>query len=188
MLKESQKKLILKYNKEKILDIVQYGSSLTLEKSPNDIDIAVVFRNIPLKQQLEESQKIKSQLEPFFDKQIHIKAYDLDSFFDKGNFAKDSILFYGKSLVYGDYFSALFGILPKIIIKYNLAKFEKKQKIKFNYLLNGKGGEYGLLREYGGRLVAPGVIEIEPRHENIFLEAMKKLSPELIIEKIFIKI
>src|SRR3989338_8273773 len=102
--KKLQKKLVLIYDKE-VVDIVKFGSSVLEGSKPNDIDIAVIYNKIPVKEQLEFSQEIKKQLEKKFNLPVHIKSYDLYSFFNKGNFAKDSILFYGKSLINEKYFS-----------------------------------------------------------------------------------
>src|SRR3989338_6258390 len=101
------KKPALNYSKD-ILGIVQFGSSVIEGSKPNDVDIAVIFKCIPLKQQLEESQKIKKQLEKFSQLPVHIKSFDFYSFFNKGNFAKEDILFYGKNLISGDDFFPLF--------------------------------------------------------------------------------
>ena len=182
--KKSQKKLELNYS-DKVIEIIQFGSSVIVGKIPNDIDIAVIFKKISLKEQLDESQKIKAQLEKHFDKPIHINSYDLYSFFDKGNFAKDSILFYGKSLISRRYFSEFFGMHPWLQISYSLAKLEKKDKVRFNYLLNGKAGNYGLLREYGGKLLNPGLIEIFPEYEELFIQALKEITNEIKINKTF---
>lgn len=187
MQKKLQKKLELSYS-ENIIDIVQFGSSVIEGKLPNDIDIAVIFKKIPLKEQLEESQNIKTQLEPRFDKPIHIKSYDLYSLFEKGNFAKESILFYGKSLISGKYFSEYFGIMPKIQITYSLARLQKKDKVRFNYLLNGKGGNYGMLREYSGKLLGPGLIQINPEYQEVFVNSLNKITDELKINRIFLSI
>ena len=145
-----------------------------------------MFKKITLKQQLEESQKIKKQLELFFDKPIHIKSYDLYSLFDKGNFARESILFYGKSLLSGNYFSESMGLISRVHIFYSLTKLKKKDKVRFNYLLNGKKGKYGLLRENQGRLLSPGLIEILPEHEKIFSDAMKEITSNFEIKKVFL--
>ena len=61
MLKLWQKKLKLSYKKE-VIDIVQFGSSVLEESEPKDIDIAVIFKKIPLKEQLEERQNINITL------------------------------------------------------------------------------------------------------------------------------
>lgn len=185
MQKKSQEKLDLTYNKE-VIDIVQFGSSIQESKTPNDIDIAVIYNKISLKEQLEHSQEIKRQLEKIFTIPIHIKSYDLYNLFDKGNFARESILS-GKSLITKDYLSKLFGLIPKTRIIYSLNKLEKKDKVRFNYLLSGKGKKYGLLREYNGKLIAPGIIEIPPEHEKIFTDAIKEITPSFSVEKIFIE-
>lgn len=186
MQKKLQKKLDLHFSKN-VIDIVQFGSSVLDGEKPNDIDIAVIYEKISVKDQLEQSQEIKRQLEAKFAHiPIHIKSYDLYSFFDKGNFAKDSIMIYGKSLITGDYFSKLFGLEPTIVIRYHLLGLEKKDKIRFNYMLNGKKGKYGLLREYEGKLVGPGVIEIRPECEKIFCDSINDIISKFSVEKMFV--
>lgn len=185
MQKKLQKKLGLIYSKE-VIDVVQFGSSVLEGSVPNDIDIAVIYNKIPVKEQLAYSQEIKKQLEKKFKLPIHIKSYDLYSFFDKGNFAKDSILFYGKSLINDTYFSGIFGLFSRLQISYSLKDLKKKDKVRFNYLLNGKGRKYGLLRKYSGKLLKPGLIEISPEHEEIFIKAIKKITLKFEIRKSFL--
>ena len=187
MQKKSQKKQELIYSSN-VLDIVKFGSSVLENSKPNDIDIAVIFKSIPVKEQLEEAQKIKRQLEKFYTLPIHIKSYDFYSFFDKGNFAKENILFYGESLIFQDSFAERFGVNPKIQIYYSLKELKKKDKIKFNYMLNGKKGEYGLLRKYQGSLLKPGLIQINPKYENLFMESMKKIASNFEVKKVLIAI
>ena len=179
-----QKKQTLKYSKN-VLDIVQFGSSIIEEAKSNDIDIAVIFQKISLKEQLNESQEIKKQLQENIELPIHISSFDLCSFFDKGNFAKDGILFYGKSVISQKDFSLMYGIKPKLEIYYTLKDLEKKDKIRFNYLLNGKGGKYGLIKKYSGKIISPGVIETSPEYEKVFTEAMKEITKKIIVKKMF---
>ena len=177
-----QKKPKLSYSKD-VFDIVQFGSSVIEGKEPRDLDIAVVFQKIPLKEQLNQAQKIKKQLQKITEISIHVSSFDLYSLFNKSNFAKENILFYGKSIISGDYFVRKFGLTPKIQIFYSLKNLEKKEKIRFNYLLNGKKGNYGLLRKYNGKLLKPGLIEIFPEHEVIFVESIKKITKDFRIVK-----
>lgn len=181
------KKLKLNYSKD-VFDIVQFGSSVRKEKTPNDVDVAVIFGKISLKEQLIQSQKIKRQLEKFSDLPIHVKSFDLYSFFHPSNFAKEDILYYGKSLLLGDYFVKKFGMNPKIQIFYSLRDLEKKDKVRFNYMLNGKKGSYGLIKKYGGELLKPGLIEVFPEFENIFIQSIKKIASDFEIKKILLKI
>lgn len=180
-----QKKLKLIYPKE-VMDIVLFGSAVFDFESASDLDIAVIFKKIPLKQQLECSQKIKNQLRQKFNKEIHLSSLDFYSLFDDGNFAREGILFYGKSLINGKDFAENFGLKPILRIYYKLDKLEKKDKVRFNYLLSGRGGKYGLFKKYSGRIKSPGVIEISPEHEKVFLESMKKISNDVSIERCFV--
>lgn len=184
MQKKLQKKLELNYNKS-VIDIVQFGSSVIEGRVPNDIDIAVIFEKISLKDQLDEAHKIKIQLEKYFDKPIHINSYDFYSLFDRGNFAKESILFYGKSLISGRYFAETFGMKPRLNISYSLINLAKKDKVRFNYLLNGRAGNYGMLRGYSGLLLNPGLIEVLPEHEKLFVDALSEITKSINVSKIF---
>ena len=185
MLKLWQKKLKLNYSKE-VVDIVQFGSSIFEGSEPKDIDIAVIFKKIPIKEQLEERQNIKNQIQKHIELPVHIESFDFYSFFDKGNFAKQGVFFYGKSIINGNNFAENFGLIPKIRIFYVLKDLEKKGKVRFNYLLNGKGGSYGLLRRYGGKIITPGLAETLPENEKMFLEEMKKITTNLSLEKVFV--
>lgn len=178
-----QKKPELTYN-QNVFDIVQFGSSILENVKPNDIDIAVIYINLNIKDQLDNSQLIKNQLQKFSDLPIHIKSFDLYSFFDESNFARENILFYGRSLISGDYFAKKLGLNPRIQIFYSLKHLKKKEKVKFHYMLRGKKGEYGLLKKYGGSLLNPGLIEIYPEYENIFIEGIKKISSKFEIKKV----
>ena len=73
--KIAAKKLELKYNKD-VLDIVQFGSSIFKEDS-NDVDIAVIFNKIHIKEQLEQAQEIKKQIQKNIAKTVHINAFDI---------------------------------------------------------------------------------------------------------------
>ena len=177
------KKLKLNYSNE-VIDIVQFGSSIFPDGNPRDIDVSVIFKKIPVKDQLIEAQKIKRQLEKFADIPIHISSFDFYSLFDKSNFSKEGILFYGKSLINGNYFAEQFKLNPRIQISYSLKKLKKSDKIRFNYMLNGRGKKYGILRKYDGKLVNPGLIEISPEFENIFTENIGKITPDFKVRKI----
>ena len=179
------KKLKINYNKD-VFDIAQFGSSVKEGKEPNDIDIAIIFHEIPLKEQLNQAQEIKRQFEKLIEIPIHINSFDLYSLFDRANFAKENILFYGKSIILGDNFTKRFGLNPKIQIHYSLQNLKKKDKIRFNYMLNGKKGEYGLLRKHGGEILKPGLIEINPEFEDIFVNSIKEFKVKFKVSKVFI--
>ena len=179
----NKQKLIYSKN---VIDIVQYGFSVIEECKSRDIDIAVIFNKIPLKDQLNESQNIKKQLTKISSLPIHIKSFDFYSLFDKSNFAREGILFHGMSILKKDYFSKFLGFEPKLYFFYSLDKLDKKDKIKFNYMLNGRGGKYGLLKKHVGRLVKPGMIEVLPQYEKIFNDSIKKHISSFEVKRVFL--
>ncbi len=180
-----QKNLKLNYNKE-VVDIVQFGSSVMEGKEARDIDIAVIFDKISLKEQIDGAYKIKKQIEKLTDKEIHISNFDLSNLFNEGNFAREGILFYGISLINGEAFSKKLGFSPKIQILYSLEKLKKKDKVRFHYMLRGKKGKYGMLRKYDGELVSSGVIEISPAYEELFVNEIKNFISDFKIRRILI--
>ena len=182
-----QQKLKLNYSKD-IIDIVQFGSSVIEGKEYRDIDIAVIFKNVPFKEQLDQAYEIKKQIAHSVDngKEVHISQFDFYSLFDTSNFAREGILFYGKSLLTEKDFALRFGLRPVLQILYSLEKFEKKDKVRFHYLLRGKGGKYGLLREHGGKLVKPGLIEIAPEYEEVFVKAIGEIIKDFEVRKVFV--
>jgi hypothetical protein len=155
------------------------------DSNPNDIDIAIIFNKIPIKEQLNQAQGIKEQIVKHINIPVHVSSFDLYSLFDESNFAKEDIIFYGKSLINGNNFAKKFGLNPRIQIFYSLKKLKKSEKIRFHYMLKGKKKDYGLLRAYGGDLLKPGLIEINPIYEHVFVEAIKKLTLDYKVKKIY---
>lgn len=180
-----QKKLALHLSKD-IVDIVQFGSSTLEGSEPNDLDIAVIFQKIPLKVQLEQAQQIKKQLQQHVELPVHCKSFDIINLFEESNFARENILIHGMSLLSKSPFALRFGLSPKIFVTYALASLKKKEKVRFHYMLQGKKGLYGMLRKYEGNLMKPGMIEIQPRYERIFLEAMEKYKIPIGVKRILI--
>jgi hypothetical protein len=176
----------LNYKKD-VIDIVQFGSSIYDEKKANDLDIAVIFQNIELKEQLEQAQQIKKQIQLLSELPVHINSFSYYSLLDSSNFAKENILINGKSIITGESFVKIFGLTPKIQIYYSLEKLKKKDKVRFNYMLNGRNGEYGLLRERKGKLLKPGLIEIDPENELFFKENINEFKIDYNVRRVFIQ-
>jgi len=109
----------------------------------------------------------------------------LNGFFESSNFAKESILLYGVSLVTKNQFVDSLGLKSRIQIKYNLSKLEKKDKIRLNYYFSGKK-KNGFLDKIGGKIISPGLIEILPEYENIILDKIKEFTKDFEIKKILV--
>lgn len=171
MLKNLLKKPTQHY--DQILHIVQFGSSIQMGKEPNDIDIVVIYKTIPLKEQLDISQKIKEELQEQTAIPIHINSATYQTLFDQSNFAKESML-RGIDLETKYFFAKKIGFIPKIHIFYSLQKFEKKDKVRFNYFLHGRKNTHGYLTKEKGSLIKPGFISLNPIYEYEFFNAVEK--------------
>ena len=90
----------------------------------------------------------------------------------------------GKSLITNNSFSEKLGLIPKTQISYELKNLEKKEKIRFHYLLQGKKETPGLLQKEGGKLIKPGLIEIPPEKTKIFLKKMNKITDKIKVKNI----
>ena len=169
---------------DKVIDIIQYGSSVMESVEPNDIDIAVIYRSgTSLKEQLEESQKIKGQLRD--RKELDVKSFTIESLFEPSNFAREGIMLYGVSILNKRYFARLFGLDPKIHVKYNLSQLEKKDKVRLNYFLSGKREREGILKKSKGKILSPGLIEIPPEYEKVIVERLKTITDNVDVKGIF---
>src|SRR3989338_8909452 len=99
MLKEL-KKYLKNYKKDKnIFDIVVYGSGVKGKAVPNDIDIAVIFKEGSLKERLAKIQSIKKKIK--LGKNIDIKGIVWEEMFQEQFFARSGIFLEGISLFDG---------------------------------------------------------------------------------------
>src|SRR3989344_822837 len=103
-----------------------------------------------------------------------------------GSSTRENNLFHGISLIDKKFFSEKLRFIPKIQIYYSLERMGKNEKIKFNYMLSGRGGKYGLLKKYNGNLIRPGLVEISPNYENIFIEKISALTKKFRIKKVLV--
>ncbi|MFT4326236.1 MAG: hypothetical protein ACMXYK_01925 [Candidatus Woesearchaeota archaeon] len=157
-------------NLQDINYIVQYGSSLYNDK-PSDIDLAVFYTQIPLKEQLIKSQQIKKEVQKLTYIPIHIQSFTWNSFLTSHNFAKTGIL-QGIDVITQKEFSLYFDLQCSLHIQYNLQSLSKTEKIRFHYLLHGKQ-KNGLLQKVKGKLIAPGLIEIPIQHQQTLREKIQ---------------
>jgi len=168
-----KKNLELSYD-DTIIDIVQFGSSVKEGTEPNDIDLVVLFKDIPIKEQLNKAQNIKEQLETQSTIPIHIKPLTYKTLFAPGNFAKEGIIGYGMSLITKKPFSEQFSMKANTYITYSLQEKTKTEKVRVHYNLRGKKGEYGILREVQGTLVKPGMIKVAPQKEDAIIRYLEE--------------
>ncbi|MBT4538775.1 nucleotidyltransferase domain-containing protein [Candidatus Woesearchaeota archaeon] len=156
MLKELKKCLKNELKENDIFDIVVYGSMVKGKARPGDIDILVIFTQGTLKERLSKLQVIKKKIK--FDN-VDVKAVLWNELFDPAFFAKTGIFLEGVSLKNLKKFSLKIGFSAFSLFTYNLKDKLHREKVKFNYVLSGRGSE-GIVKKLAGEHLGPGVIKI----------------------------
>lgn len=158
-----------------IFDIVLYGSAVKGKFRPNDVDIAVIFREGSLKERLAKIQAIKKKIK--IDKSIDIKPVLLEELFQYEFFARSGIFLEGISLFDNKPFSNKIDFEGYSLFTYELSEKTHNEKVKFNYALTGRNDK-GILDALGGRHIAAAAILIPMDSSTEFEEvlAMHKIK------------
>ncbi len=147
------KKIIKQLDLKDILDIFLFGSAAAGKEKPRDIDICIIFRKRI------DRELIKSLNEQFEKKElnVHVSFLTSDAFFTKKTHAlAKTLLFEGISLITEKPFSKVYGLASWTLYTYDLSKLKKSKKVRFVYLLKGRGEEKGIVEQLDGKFIAPG--------------------------------
>ncbi len=169
MLKNSKKYLELKriaqeFVSSNIIDVVLFGSYAKGKTKASDIDVCIIFRNkIDLKIVKEFAAKSKA----------HTSSLLIDEFFTKPHALIRSLLFEGISLISGKKLNEIYNLSSFSLYTYNISKLKSSTKVRFVYLLKGRSGK-GIVKNLGGKFLAPGCFLIPSEKDNEILDIMKQ--------------
>ena len=139
---KSEVKKFFNKNKEILLDIILFGSSVKGKEKPNDIDILLLYKktkNIDISYELKRLLKAKGYVVEVTD-----KTYK--ELFDQNFIAGSSIISEGYSLVYDKFLFEGLGYTSFNLFKYELKQFNKSERMRFYYSLYGRNKEKGMLK------------------------------------------
>ena len=131
-------------NKEEILDIILFGSSVREKEKPRDIDILVIYK---IEKNIEKSYELKKELDREWNNvEIIDKTY---SELVEGSFkAVEGILAEGYSLIYDKFLAGGFGYMNLHLFRYELKNLNKSERMRFYYSLYGRAeSQSGMLKE-----------------------------------------
>ncbi|MBU2561128.1 MAG: nucleotidyltransferase domain-containing protein [Nanoarchaeota archaeon] len=171
MLKGLKSSLKKESKDKEIFDIVIYGSAVKGKAKPNDVDIAVIFRSGSLRERLDKVQRIKERLDT--DLKVDMKGLLLEELFRPEFFGKTGIFLEGFSVFDDKPFSKKIGFEGSTLFTYSLKDKSHTEKVKFNYILSGRGKE-GLIKLLEGKHIAPGVIEIPISNSDEFTQLLQR--------------
>lgn len=163
-----------KFKKEHkgVFDIVIYGSYVKGKLDFNDVDLMIIFYDLPLNKRLERAQDLKSIIKKEI-RHIDIKTMNFEDFFDESFFARQGLLIEGKSLIKNKMLAELLGFKGFSIFSYNLKNLDHNKKTQFTYALSGRNSE-GVLKLLQGISLGRGAVKIPIEHSIEFEQFLQK--------------
>jgi len=177
-------KEVYKKYKEKIHDIIIFGSYMKGKYNPNDIDLLIIFKN-EINKEIEVELKNKINNPKIDLNSVTLKELENESFI-----AKEGLYLEGKSLITNISLSESIGFSSIAFLKYNLNKIKGSERVKFYYALQGRGTEKGFLNSIKAKKYSETVIicdyqEIEKLKEFLSLWKIEyQLTPALIPKRL----
>ncbi|MBN2422011.1 nucleotidyltransferase domain-containing protein [Candidatus Woesearchaeota archaeon] len=131
-------------NKNQVLDIILFGSSVKGKECPKDIDILILCKN---RESLDLSYSLKKSLGKEYNAEVISKTYA--SLLSASFKATESVLIEGYSLLNGKKISGKFGFVSFVLFKYDLKGKTKSERMRFYYSLYGRTKkDKGILDKY----------------------------------------
>ncbi|MBU0627700.1 MAG: nucleotidyltransferase domain-containing protein [Nanoarchaeota archaeon] len=158
------KKVIDNLFSDEIVDVIIFGSAVKDKISPNDIDIAVIFRT-------DIKREILSNFQKELGERYHISSLLIDQFFNKPHSLAKTLLLEGISLVTGKRLSDNFDLTSSVLYTYDISKEKPSKKVRWVYLLKGRGENEGIVHKFKGTYISNSsfIMPIEKDEEMIEL-------------------
>jgi len=164
----------LKKEKNKVADIVLFGSSVKGKEFYRDIDIGVVFSYSADKRIIQEIKSI--------DPILHVDFVLLTELFSHGlwkTFFREGI-----SIKTGKKISEVFGLSPFGLFTYSLRNL--KNKSRFSQVMGGYKST-SMVKEAGGSVLKPGVILVPMEKIELFREFLEQWDVEYNVKIVYME-
>ena len=166
------------FKKEKLFDIILYGSAVKGKDEPRDIDIVLIFFDKGFKERLDISYEFKKRLPK--ELKFDVKSINMADFYDSGFFARQGILIEGYSLVSGKKFSEKLGFKGYSLFSYALGNLNNNQKTLFTYSLIGRGKIDGMVKKVAGQSIGRGAFLVPIENSILFEQFLEKWNVKYI--------
>ncbi len=158
--------------KNKVSDVILFGSFIRGKSLPNDVDLCILIKDSDEKKTIDLVDSLAQALrESKFRFQINILTL---SDFAGGNSLAKTLLNEGFSMKEEKKFAQIFGFKNQSLFTYSLKNFSGSERVKLHYLLNGRAGAKGILKEIKGTLIGKGVIIVPTENEDLLKEIFDK--------------
>lgn len=159
---ESESRSFYAKNKKEILDILLFGSVIKGKKTPQDIDVLIIFKE---KKNFDLTHQFRLILEPLVKLPIEVTGKSYAELFEKTFLAREAILSEGYSLIYHRFFSQGLGFVNKVLFHYNLKEKSKSERMRFYYSLYGRN-TLGILKTLSATKFTDTVILCPVEHQE----------------------
>lgn len=154
--------------KNKASDVVLFGSFVRGKSLPNDVDLCILIKDQDEKKTLDLVDSLAQVLKDSkFKFQINLLT---SSDFMGGNSLAKTLLNEGFSIKEEKKFAQTFGFKNQSLFTYSLKNFNASERVKLHYLLNGRAGTRGILKEIKGSLIGKGAIIVPTENEDFLKE------------------
>jgi len=168
--------------KNNLIDVIIFGSVVRNKSNPDDIDLCIIGKDE------EKSLDLIDSLGKLLDA-IKVKSHITfltSNRMISGDTLTKTLLNEGYSVIKGKSFSESIGLKNKSLFNYSLKKFSPSNRVRFHYMLNGRYGSKGILKEINGKIMGAGSIIIPTEKEDILTEIMNKWKVDYSIIRLLI--
>lgn len=163
-------KLKKEYNKnwkKQIVDILVFGSLVKGKTQPNDIDICLIFKD-------QINLEIIKEVQEILGDKYHISSLNTDNFFTKPHSLARTLLLEGQSILSKKKLSDNFGLFSNLLYSYDISKETPSKKVRFVYLLRGRGKEEGIVNKFKGSFISNNAFIIPIEKDNEMQEILNQ--------------
>jgi predicted nucleotidyltransferase len=158
-----------------IWDICVYGSFARGKSETRDIDMAIIMKKpISLEKKLKISFELKNHLKKFYKNEFDVNCVDIKDFFDPSFLARSGIIGEGILLFKDKPLSEILGFKSYVVFAYTLDGLTNSEKVIFNYSLNGRRGETGMIKLKNCEHLGRGVLKVPIVHSEELKEFFER--------------
>jgi len=165
--------------KNRIFDVILFGSSARGKLNPKDIDLCIIINDSDEKKSIE----LVNSLGRLCD--AHITILTLGALISGNTLAK-TLFNEGYSIKNSRLLAENIGFKNKSIFIYTLKKFSPSKRVQFHYLLKGRHGAKGILKEAEGSFMGSGSIIVPVSKEDLLKQVFDKWNVDYKIKRALI--
>ena len=132
-------------HKDRLLDIVLFGSAVRGKEEPADIDVLLLFKE---KESIDLVYRCRKELESA-SLRVEVVGKSYEQLFKPSFQAREAFLSEGYSLAYGRFVAEGLGYAHYTLFRYELIGRSPSERVRFYYSFNGRGRQAGMAKVLG---------------------------------------